>query len=132
MLTINHNASCIQVIHVAPVFYLPLVFGKGKNKRILTVNEKCQQITQDLGGLSFVLTRQDKTVSKGGFDVNQTTNISFKKTNEEKIHLKKMKYYFKKDIKVKFPSEKELSHEQLFKKYAQKIIHSNSETWTHS
>lgn len=131
MLTININASCIQVIRVAPVFFLPQVFGKGKNKRILTVNEKCQQITQDLNGLSFVLTRQDKTVSKGGFDVNQNTSISFKKTDEEKIHLRKMKYYFRKDIKAKYPSEKELNSEQLFKKHAQKIIHSNSETWTH-
>jgi len=132
MLTINH-ATCTQVVRVSPVFYLPLVFGKGKNKRILTVNEKCQQITQDLGGLSFVLTRQDKTVSKGGFDVNQqTTSISFKKSNEERIHLKKMKYYFRKDIKAKYPSEKELNAEKLFKKHAQKIIHSNSETWTHS
>lgn len=129
MLTINHNASCIQVIRVAPVFYLPLVFGKGKNKRILTVNEKCQQITQDLNGLSFVLTRQDKTVSKGGLDVNQNTNISFKKTDVEKIHLKKMKYYFRKDQKAKYPSEKELTAEQLFKKHAQKITHSTSTTW---
>ena len=128
MLTINHNESCIQVIRVAPVFYLPLVFGKGKNQRVLTASEKCYHITSDLNGQSFTLERSEKIVCKGGIERPSET-VSFKKTDVEKIHLKKMKFYFGKDQKAKYPSEKELTAEQLFKKHAQKITHSTSTTW---
>lgn len=129
MLTIIHNASCTQVVHVAPQFYLTVELGKGKFKKVLTSTDKSYDFMRDVNGVGFNLTKQDKTIATGGNTNPLLERTDYKKSEQEKIHLKKMKYYFRKDIKVKYPSEKG-NAESIFKKYATTITHSSSTTQT--